>query len=73
MREDLDKHVQLETWCLPHEAAELTNPYSDIAYNMIYPTHLGMAAATGILRYVKYQRERRAYDWDRGAIVVGLA
>lgn len=73
MNADLNNQLNFETWCYPHEAAQLTNPYLAIGYGYVRQKDLRSVAACAIDLFLREQSRRLAGEWDRADIVVGLA
>jgi hypothetical protein len=74
----LDRHVPIQTWCLPHEIAVLTTPYSDIEYGLVgiggsLTAVTAAVTAAAILRDFNLRCKQLAKSWDDGRNVIGLS
>ena len=63
--------IYFQTFCEPHEYAQLTNPY--YAHSHASVANPGASASVAITNYLREQNGIRAYLWDSGDFVYGLS
>jgi hypothetical protein len=68
MEEEILKSVRIETWCYPHEAAVLTNPYRAIGYSTkARAERLNGLAAFAVFDYMRRIERLGFRPYGRGA------